>query len=150
MGYRDVVSGHILEPFHAGGSNRPIARVLHHNRRVLRSLPKVDDYPMIVRKMFCTSPLTNSGRAGLLTTSYRGPVIFFGGCFGSFHDDWPQWLTKFERLLGRLCWEHAVVVVVTELMGQHVYRWDAEDLDVGRPAPIGKWTFTGGPRDFSR
>ena len=49
-----------------------------------------------------------------------------------------QWLSKFEGLLRRLYWEHAVVVLVTEWMGQHVYRWDAktDTFDAEEPTPI--------------
>ena len=44
----------------------------------------------------------------------------------------------------------AVVVLVTEWMGQHIYRWDAKTdaLDPEKPTPITEWTFEGGPRDF--
>ena len=53
-------------------------------------------------------------------------------------------------LLRRLYWEHAVVMLVTEIMGDHTYRWDAklDTFDAEKPTPIAEWTFEGGPRDF--
>jgi hypothetical protein len=93
----------------------------------------------------------NSGRAGLVSTTYRGPVIYFGGSFSSLHEDWSEWLDKFESHLRRLYWEHAIVVLATEWMGQHICRWDADlkllSADDPTPAPVDRWAFTG-PRDF--
>jgi hypothetical protein len=91
-----------------------------------------------------------SGKAGIVNNTYRGPVIYFGGSFSSLYESWAEWLDKFESLLRQLYWEHAVVVLVTEWMGQHVYRWDVEDQAslTELPPPERKWVFTGGPRDF--
>jgi hypothetical protein len=150
MGHRNTISGHIQEPWYVTASGRPLSRLWHYNRRVIRSLPAQDEWPFLTRRMFCASPMFGSGRKGLLTATYRGPVIYFGGSFSSIYSDWAQWLDKFEALLRRLYWEHAVVVLVTEWMGQHVYRWDAEDQDFSadKPHPIRTWKFEGGPRDF--
>jgi hypothetical protein len=150
MGHRNTISGHIQEPWYVHGSDRAIARLWHHNRRVIRSLPAQDEWPFLTRRMFGSSPLFNSGREGLLSATYRGPVIYFGGSFSSIYVDWAQWLEKFESLLRRMYWEHAVVILVTEWLGQHVYRWDAEDANFAAedPAPIRNWKFSGGPRHF--
>ena len=81
--------------------------------------------------------------------TYRGPVIYFGGSFSSIYQDWTEWLEKFEALLRRLYWEHAVVILITEWMGEHVCRWDAElrDFVADHPSPVTRWKFTG-PRGF--
>ena len=100
----------------------------HHNRRVIRSLPSQDDWPFLTRHMFSASPMFGSRcDAARTTATYRGPVVYFGGSFSSIYTQWQEWLEKFEALLRRMYWEHAVVILVTEWMGQHVYRWDAED-----------------------
>ena len=150
MGHRTTVSGHIQEPWYIRGSDRAIARLWRHNRRVIRSLPAEDCWPILTRRMFAASPLFYGGQAGLLTATYRGPVIYFGGSFSSLDASWAQWLDKFESLLRRMYWEHAVVILVTEWMGDHIYRWDAEDADftADEPLPIRGWKFSGGPRDF--
>jgi hypothetical protein len=88
-----------------------------------------------------------------VTTTFRGRVIHFGGSFSKLYLNWPEWLEKFESLLRRLYWEHAVVVLVTELIGHHTYRWDAtlkatELFSAKPPVPVGDWEFSGGPRSF--
>ena len=149
MGHRNTLSGHIQEPWYVVGSERSIARLWHHNRRVIRSLPPEDQWPFLTRRMISTSPMWNSGRAGLVNTTYRGPVIYFGGSFSSLHEDWSEWLEKFESLLRRLYWEHAFVALETEWMGQHVCRWKADlgQFSADEPTAVTQWTFTG-PRDF--
>jgi hypothetical protein len=149
MGHRNTLSGHIQEAWYVRGSDRGIRRLWHHNRRVLRSLPNDDDWPYLGRRMFAATPLFNSGLVDFLTPTYRGPVIYFGGSFSSIFE-WSEWLAKFEALLRRLYWEHAVVVLVTEWMGQHHYRWKAKTdfFDADAPKPITEWTFEGGPRSF--
>lgn len=153
MGHRNTLSGHIQEAWYVKGSDRAISRLWHHNRRVLRSLPNDDDeqWPYLGRRMFSATPMYFSGTADRLTSMYRGPVIYFGGSFSSICMEWSEWLLKFESLLRRLYWEHAVVVLATEWMGQHVYNWDAKtDLfDADRPTPITEWNFNGGPRNFN-
>ena len=153
MGHRNTLSGHIQEAWYVKGSDRATARLWHHNRRVLNSLPDNGEevWPYLGKRMFSTSPIFSGPYVGALTPTYRGPVIYFGGSFSSIFEDWPEWLSKFEDLLRRLYWEHAVVVLVTEWMGQHVYRWDAktDTFNSEDPTPITEWTFEGGPRDFS-
>jgi hypothetical protein len=85
--------------------------------------------------MMCGSP-PFAGREEFASTTYRGPVIYFGGSFSSLYEDWPAWLDKFESLLRRLYWEHAVVVLVTEWMGQHVCRWDADKTAFSAADPM--------------
>ena len=149
MGHRCTISGHIQEAYYVLGSDREINRLWRSNRRVLATLPDHERWPFLPRRMFAASPLF-SGRNGIVSATYRGPVIYFGGSFSSLFDDWSEWLEKFETLLRRLYWEHAAVILVTEWMGEHVYRWDSDlrNFTAERPTPIQNWTFTGGPRDF--
>ncbi len=152
MGHRTSLSGHIQEPWYLRDGDRQIRRLWEANRRVINSLPSNDDWPPLYRRMFsCSQP--GSSRSGHIISSYRGSVIYFGGSFSSIFYEWHEWLEKFEGLLRRLYWEHAVVVLVTEWMGQHVYRWDAEIpngsfYQDSRPVPVQSWRFEGGPRKF--
>ena len=147
MGHRNTLSGHIQELWYVPGSDRSISRLWHQNRRVIRSLPPDDQWPFLPRRMMATSPMWNIWQPG--STTYRGPVIYFGGSFSSLFEDWSQWLDKFEALLRRLYWEHALVALETEWMGSHVCRWKADlsGFSAEHPTPITRWTFEG-LRDF--
>jgi len=152
MGHRNTLSGHIQEVWYVQGSDRAIVELWEHNREVLNALPSdtEEKWPYLGKSMFSMSPMLTQVSADALKPTYRGPVIYFGGSFSSIIADWSEWLIKFEDLLRRLYWEHAVVVLVTEWMGQYVYRWDAK-LDADRlqtSTPIAEWKFEGGPRDF--
>lgn len=150
MGHRTTVSGHIQELWYAKGTDHQLRWLWESNNRVIHSLPLEDEFPPLNRRMFSFSPMCQIRGEGFNST-YRGRVIYFGGSFSSIHYDWEEWLIKFENLLKRLYWEHAVVVLVTEWLGQYVYRWDSEipDYDyISRPEPIQKWEFTGEPRSF--
>jgi hypothetical protein len=149
MGERTTLSGHIQEPYYVPGSDRSIARLYHYNRRAIRSLSKHDDWPFLTRQMFSASPIAGQGPGGRLLAPYRGP-IHFGWSFKGVWDDWPTWLDKFESLLRRMYWEHVVLILVTEFVGQHLYQWEADlqGFSADAPTPIHKWNFHGGPRDF--
>jgi hypothetical protein len=149
MGHRNTLSGHIQEPWYVPGSDRAIARLWHYNRRVIRSLPLNDEWPFLSRRMMATSPMWNIYPPGTINTTYRGLVIYFGGSFSSLFEYWPEWLDKFESLLRRLYWEHALVALETEWMGGHVCRWQADlnGFSAEKPTPITRWTFEG-LRDF--
>ena len=152
MGHRNTLSGHIQEVWYIKGSDRAIVELWEHNREVLNALPSdaEEKWPYLGKNMFSMSPILTHVSADALPPTYRGPVIYFGGSFSSLFADWSEWLIKFEDLLRRLYWEHAVVVLVTESMGQYVYRWDAklDTFDAEKPTPIAEWKFEGGPRDF--
>ena len=164
MGQRDTISGHIQEAWYVPGTERQLRWLRESNSRVVRSLPRADPWPPLYRRMFSFSPEESGGGNGNAdldgypTSTYRGRVIYFGGSFSSLYREWDQWLDKFEGLLRRLYWEHAVVVLETGGMGHYVYRWDASrDRDAiidnftfkSAPAPVRSWTFTGGPRSFT-
>jgi hypothetical protein len=115
-------------------------------------LPEADQWPPLSRGMFSFSPNETFLR-GHVTTTFRGQVIYFGGSFSKLYLGWAEWLEKFESLLRGLYWEHAVVALVTELMGHFTYRWDAtlkatELSSAKPPVPVREWEFSGGPRTF--
>src|SRR5215510_16587395 len=140
MGHRNTLSGHIQEIWYVKGSDVAIERLWQHNRQVLNSLPDDHDekWPYLGKSMFSSSPMLTRVSPDGLKPTYRGPVIYFGGSFSSIWEDWAEWLFKFEELLRHLYWEHAVVVLVTEWLGQHFYRWDAKmvGFDAEKPTPI--------------
>ena len=153
MGERCTISGHIQDAWYFRGSDEDVRLLEEHNRRVIVGLPEVDVWPPLTRGMFSFSPNESFHRDHVVTT-FRGQVIYFGGSFSKLYLDLAEWLEKFESLLRRLYWEHAVVVLVTELMGHFTYRWDAtpeaaELFSAEPPVPVQEWRFEGGPRSFS-
>ena len=147
MGERCTLSGHIQEAWYFRGTDEDTRLLEEHNRRVISELPEVDVFPPLTRGMFSFSPNESFHREHV-TTTFRGQVIYFGGSFSKLYLDWAEWLEKFESLLKRLYWEHAVVVLVTELMGHFTCRWDAtheahELFSANPPVPVQEWTFEG-------
>lgn len=108
------------------------------NRRVLRELPEEGEWPWLIRGMFSTTPER---------VSYAYRAHFFAAELKGIEEDWGEWLEKFEDLLRRLEWTSATVHLETEQMGEHSYRWLADDPRAGAPAAA--WRFEGGPREFS-
>jgi len=152
MGERCTISGHIQEPWYFSGSDKDLRLLLESNKRVIESLPREDKWPVLLRGMFSFSP-SSPKYYKHVTTTFRGRVIYFGGSFSKLYVDWSEWLDKFESLLRRLFWEHAVLVHVTEIMGWYSHRWDATDksrelFSARPPVPVQQWEFTGGPRSF--
>jgi hypothetical protein len=119
MGERTSISGHIQEPWYTPGGDMEIRVFREANSLALRNLPTADSWPFLHRGMFVRS---RQGRSGA-SSSFRGTVIHFGGSFSGLHQDLPEWKLKFEALLRRMFWEHAALLVVTEYMGTHHYRW---------------------------
>jgi hypothetical protein len=147
MGHRTTISGHIQEPYYIKATDRQTRWLLESNSRAINSLPLDDKWPFLIRPMFSFSPLSPTA-PNCASSTYRGRVIYFGGSFSSLHEYWGEWLIKFENLLRQLYWEHAVVVLITEVAGQHQCRWDAKMDSIclegdTHPHPIKDWTFTG-------
>lgn len=119
MGERTSISGHIQEPWYTPGGYAEIRVFREANSAVLRSLPTADNWPFLHRSMFVRSRQGPSGAS----SSFRGTVVHYGGSFSGLHHDLAEWKSKFEALLRRMYWEHAALLVVTEYMGTHHYRW---------------------------
>jgi hypothetical protein len=153
MGTRSTMSGHIQESWYVPYKDRELRWMWESNRRVIGSLPLTNEWPPLTRRMFSFSPLSPSGAGGHVTPTYRGRVAYFGGSFSSLFREWDEWLEKFEGLLRRLYWEHAVVVLATEGMSVYTYEWRAAVGPPGSnnawpPTPVQSWEFAGGPRSF--
>jgi hypothetical protein len=141
MGERTTISGHIQEPWYTPGGDDALRAFRNANTRVLRRLPNVDRWPYLHRSMFVRSRELPLGGG---SASYRGTVIHFGGSFSSLHSDIEIWKTKFESVLRQMYWEHAALLVVTEVMGTHHYVWQPtseawDGMLAQNPTPISGW-----------
>jgi hypothetical protein len=152
MGERCTLSGHIQQPWYYRGleSNIKLRNLYENNKRIISELPDDEDFPPLIKSMFFFSA---SLQEGYDISMYRGPVIFFGGSFNKLYLGLDQWLEKFENLLRQLYWEHASIILVTEIMGRYNYHWEATDeafekLTILPPVPIQDWVFEGEPRSF--
>lgn len=144
MSERTTLSGHIQEPNYGRKYARQTRMLQAGNWRHIRCLPREDEYPLLTRGMFAHSPKATSWDPHL-TPTYQGHVLYFGGSFSSLYLDWQEWRTKFESLLRRMYWHHAVVVVVSEAAGTHLYKWEAtstaiEQFWLDPPLPVTEWT----------
>jgi hypothetical protein len=152
MGERCTLSGHIQEPWYFNGSDKELSELWENNKQVIEKLPEKDDFSFLVRGMFSFSP-TPQDKYSYSETTYRGRVIYFGGSFSKLYADWSEWLSEFENLLRQLYWEHATVVLVTELYGNHTYHWQAtpeaiEKFSLTPPHTVNAWIACGKPRSF--
>lgn len=110
------------------------------NVAALADLPDDDGWPWLVRGMF-------SLPAGWPRGTYRSHVIHFGGSLKDEPQDrtcWDAWLSKFEALLGRMCWWSATLHLVTEFEPERVFRWLPTTAAVNRmvgdpPQPVEEW-----------
>lgn len=115
MGTESVVLGYIAEPWIANDDRNEHFR--DWNRRILAELPQQDAWPPLSRELFAWTALDP------LRGGYRGSVIHFAGRFKSIEQEWGEWLSKYEQLLGRLFWESSVVYLHTELAGDFKFEW---------------------------
>lgn len=142
MGHVNTVSGHIREAFCGFGGDADRRRLmLNSNRRVIRDLPAVDEYPSLSRAMFA---ITDGGERS--STQYRGRVIHFGASYSQVVRDFAMWRDKFENLLCRLYWDAAMVTVQTEYWGPYVFEWNAvtasrDGFIESPPRPVSEWRF---------
>ena len=135
----------------AFGSRQDFYGLYKKNKVIIDNLPETDDLPPLTRNIF-TVPLdysTPEGKPGF----YRVQMIHFGASFNNLSNLWNQWLEKFERLLKRLYWYEANIHLDVELYGSYHYIWKVNTEEIQRfyekpPIPVGKWTFSGGPRSF--
>jgi len=118
------------------------------NVQSIQALPDSDQSPPLTRWMFCVP--TPDRYQDL----YRVQAIPFAASVNHMSDLWPEWLDKFEGLLRRLYWQAAHVRLSIELHGEFQYLWKADPSPYRQwreepLAPVGTWTFSGGPREFS-
>lgn len=90
------------------------------NRRVLSSLPSIEDWPLIGREMFVLPSET------LIVDDLHTDVVPFGNSYKGVEYEWQQWLQRFEDLLQNMYWVSATVHLETELNGTHTFTWHAD------------------------
>ncbi len=98
-----------------------------HNKRVMQSLPSIEDWPLISREMF-SAPVQFTALDDVHTD-----VVHFGISYKAVEHEWQSWLNKFEDMLKQMYWVSAVVHLETEYSGTHTFTWDAED-DLHEPS----------------
>jgi len=92
-----------------------------NNRKVLLSLPSVEDWPLLSREMF-SMPVEFYNHSSMQTD-----VLHFGSSYKSVEYEWEQWLQRFEAILKEMYWVSATVHLETELNGRHTFIWEAEE-----------------------
>jgi hypothetical protein len=113
------VYGYIETPW--GVLNKTLRR---HNVRVLRHLPRADEWPPLIRPMFgITGPTVREG-------AYDHDLIHFGVTLKGMDEvDAINWIAKFESLLSRLYWFEAVMHIHW-IYGARTFRWTADEDQV--------------------
>ena len=113
------------------------------NRRAIRALPLSDpDWPFINRELFTVQPLRTL--LELQIPQYESYLIHFGGTYKNMYILQAEWIAKFEKLLSRLCWYRAVVLLE---FGALRYEWNIDFKQVGDrylrdpPEPPTEWSF---------
>lgn len=97
---------------------------LHHreqNKKVMMSLPSVEDWPLLSREMFAM-PVHLS-----MLDEVRTDVMHFGTSYKGVEYEWQQWIDKFENMLKSMYWVSATVHLETELNGRHTFTWEADN-----------------------
>src|SRR2546426_3154599 len=108
MGIGVIVHGFIVCP--GWGHQVEDQRVFHHNKKVIEQLPVSDpEWPFLTRSMFSMLPLRTA--VELCVPQYESQVIHFAGSYKDMFLATPEWLTKFEGLLSRLCWFSAIATI---------------------------------------
>lgn len=96
------------------------------NRRVLSTLPSIEDWPLLSREMFVMPSET------LVVNDVHTDVVPFGNSYRGVEYEWEQWLARFEGVLRRMYWVSATVHLETEFNGTHTFVWQT-DSDYHEP-----------------
>lgn len=141
MGHEVVIYGVIVAPMYRGHDyDRLRLHVL--NDRVVRSLPRDDDWPWVDLSIFALPGPQPIG-------TYRRQIIHFGL---SIKDDpdpagkwWESWLGKFENVLRRLFWSSVRLHIERDFQPRRQeYTWTPTEqataaLHADPPEPVGGW-----------
>jgi|KBSSwiStaDraftv2_1062776.scaffolds.fasta_scaffold02198_2 hypothetical protein len=119
MGQESVVYGCIKDVVFTSDMEQTRLRRLA-NRRVLASLPSIEDWPLISREMFVLPSET------LVVDDLHTDVVPFGNSYKGVEYEWQQWLQRFEDLLQNMFWVSATVHLETEFNGTHTFTWHAD------------------------
>jgi hypothetical protein len=141
MGIGVVIHGYIDCPGYAHMTETK--RVYRANRRVILELPLSDPgWPFITRDMFSVLPLRPSMDRQI--PQYEHHLIHFAGDYKNMYHLEADWGIKFEKLLSRLCWYRAVVMLEFSSLR---YEWDVDFKHIGQrylgnpPLPPTEWSF---------
>jgi len=140
MGIEVIIHGFIDCPFDFGRHDES-RRVFEHNRGIIRSLPKEpnndDEYRFIVSSMFNVHPPKG------VVPFYGTNLITFGGIYKNMYRFESDWISRFEQILGRLCWHEASAF---NEFGTLRCNWKAEQAYerafADPPLPPLKWSMT--------
>lgn len=125
MSQESVVYGCIKDVVFTSNMDQTRQRRLA-NRRVLTSLPSIEDWPLISREMFVLPSET------LVVDDLHTDVVPFGNSYKGVEYEWQQWLQRFEDILQNMYWVSATVHLETEFNGTHTFTWHA-DQDYHEP-----------------
>jgi hypothetical protein len=118
MGIEVIIHGFIECPFDFGRPDES-TRIYKHNRKVIRSLPKLEGgYSCIDRSMFNVHPPKR------IIPYYGTNLITFGGAYKNMYRFPSDWLCLFEQVLARICWHEASIFLQ---WGDLRCDWTAED-----------------------
>ena len=140
MSHQAVIYGVIEGATYTTGDYR---RLQEHNAKVISTLPDTDEWPWLVKAMFALPAPYPEG-------TFQDQIIHFGA---SFKDDpydrscWDEWFEKFERLLQRMFWYSATVVLETDFEPDRKFQWIPDDqacekMVSANPQPISSWSKT--------
>ena len=117
-------------------------RIYRHNRRTLLELPDFDEtWPALTRTMFSAVPPRIS--LDRHVAAYESQILSFGGSYNNMYRLDAAWMEKFERLLARLCWFRAVVMLDFTALR---YEWEVDWMHhkgycENPPLPPASWRF---------
>lgn len=88
------------------------------NQLVMKSLPSIEDFPLLSREMF--SQTANDKNSST-------HIVHFGTSYDGIEYEWETWIKEFETLLNDMYWVSATVHLETEFNGVHTFTWEADN-----------------------
>ncbi len=89
------------------------------NRKALITLPTLDHSSVLSRDIFSVPAMLN------YDDTLQSSVIHFASAYKGIEYEWALWISTFESLLQKMCWDSVVVHLETELSGVHTFTWDS-------------------------
>lgn len=88
------------------------------NQLVMKSLPSIEDFPLLSREMFAQTSGENISSTN---------IVHFGTSYDGIEYEWETWIKEFESLLNDMYWVSATVHLETEFNGVHTFNWEADN-----------------------
>lgn len=88
------------------------------NQLVMKSLPSIEDFPLLSREMFSQTANDKSSSTH---------IVHFGISYYGIEYEWETWIKEFETLLNDMYWVSATVHLETEFNGVHTFTWEADN-----------------------